>query len=107
MGKGESHDLRGVGGVRQELLISGHGGIETDLAFGGADGAKAFAQENSAIGEHKGAGGGGGASRFSQSGSGIGCAGRGVKSGSRALAPQGCWRVRPDPAAKVNLVSAM
>ena len=32
MGKGEGHDLPGIGRIGENLLIAGHGGVEADLA---------------------------------------------------------------------------
>ena len=45
MGKGEGHDLPGIGGIGQDFLITGHGGVEADLAQARAQRAEAGAFE--------------------------------------------------------------
>jgi hypothetical protein len=51
MGEGEGDDLAGIGGVGQDLLVAGHGGVEADLAGGVTDGADAAALEARAVRE--------------------------------------------------------
>ena len=41
VGGGHGHDLTAVGGIGQDLLVPGHGGVENHLARRGADGAEA------------------------------------------------------------------
>ena len=53
MGEGEADDLGGVGGVCQDLLIAGHGGVEAHFADGLSYRAEAEALEHSAVGENK------------------------------------------------------
>ncbi len=60
VGKGEGHDLGHVGGVGQDLLVAGHGGVEADLAQRLADRADAHAFEHRAVGEREHPGGAGG-----------------------------------------------
>src|SRR5262245_23081833 len=49
MWKGEGDDLAGIGGVGQNLLIAGHGGVEADLADGAALGTESPAFDDRAI----------------------------------------------------------
>jgi hypothetical protein len=49
----ESDDLAGIGGIGENFLIAGHGGIEADLPDRMPDGAKAEAFEHGPIGEHE------------------------------------------------------
>ena len=51
MGKGEGDDLAGIGGVGEDLLVAGHGGIEADLADGLAGRADAMALDHGPVGE--------------------------------------------------------
>ena len=53
MRKGESDDLRGVGGIGHHLLIAGHRGVEAHLAHGRTDGAKTLAPDHRAIGQNE------------------------------------------------------
>ena len=46
---GHGDDLAFVGWVSQNLLIAGHGGVETDLATGGGASAKSLAVINGAV----------------------------------------------------------
>ncbi len=45
MGEGEGDDLAGIGGVGQDLLVAGHGGVEAHFAGSVADGTDAAALE--------------------------------------------------------------
>ncbi len=56
MGKGEGHDLGGVGRVGQDLLIAGDGGVEAHLAHRRADRADPFAQQHGAVRQRERAG---------------------------------------------------
>jgi hypothetical protein len=47
----KSDDLAGVGGIGQNFLVSGHGGVETDFADGRACGADAEAFDRHSVGE--------------------------------------------------------
>ena len=49
MGKCEGDDLAGIGGIGEDLLIAGHGGVEADLADGMAGRAEANAFEYGAV----------------------------------------------------------
>src|ERR1700738_1231048 len=49
----ERDDLAGIGGIGENFLITGHGGIEADLPDRMPDGAKAEAFEHGPIGEHE------------------------------------------------------
>ena len=51
VGVGEGDDLAGVGGIGEDLLITGHGGVEHHLADGDALGTDGFSVEHAAIGE--------------------------------------------------------
>ena len=53
MGKGETNDLSGIGGIGEDFLIAGHGGVETELALGNPGRARAMAGEHAAIGQHQ------------------------------------------------------
>ena len=53
MGKGEGDDLGSIGGIGEDLLVAGHGGVEADLADRLADRADAEAFDHLAIGEHQ------------------------------------------------------
>ncbi len=52
MREGEGDDLAGIGRVGEDLLITGHGGIEAHFAGGGAGGPEAEAFQNGAVGQH-------------------------------------------------------
>ena len=56
VGEGEGDDLGHVGGVREDLLVASHGGVEADLADGVADGADADALQDGPVrqGQHAG-----------------------------------------------------
>ena len=54
--EGEGHDLGHVGGVGQDLLVAGHGGVEADLAHRLADRADADALQHRPVGERQHAG---------------------------------------------------
>jgi hypothetical protein len=56
VGEGEGDDLRHVGGVGQDLLIAGHGGVEADLADRMAQRPVAIALQHRAVGERDHAG---------------------------------------------------
>ena len=56
VGEGEGDDLRGVGRVREDFLIAGHGGVEADFADRLADGAEPIALDHFAAGENQHAG---------------------------------------------------
>jgi len=49
----EGDDLPGVGGIGEDLLVAGHGGVEADLAHRMAGCAKAQAFEHGAVREHE------------------------------------------------------
>ena len=54
VGVGERHDLPGVGGIRDDLLIAAHGGVEHELPRGDGDGrAGGLAREDRPIGGHQ------------------------------------------------------
>ena len=53
VGEREGDDLPGVGGVGEDLLIAGHGGIEADLAGRFARGAQALAFQHGPVGQHQ------------------------------------------------------
>ena len=55
--RGLDHELAGVGGVGDGLLVAGHAGGEDGLAQGGAGGAVAGAAEDPAVFEHEDGGG--------------------------------------------------
>ncbi len=48
---GERHDLLGVGGIREDFLIAGHGGVEHHFATDEAIDANREAAKNRAVGE--------------------------------------------------------
>jgi hypothetical protein len=50
MGEGEGDDLSGIGGIGENFLVAGHGGVEAHLAHGMAAGAEACAFEHGSIG---------------------------------------------------------
>ena len=105
---GEAHQAAGVTTTKCIVINTASGAKNSDtmISLEKPDdnyGAQAFAQENGAIGEHKGAGGGGGASRFYQSGSEIGGVGRGVKTPRWGAGHS----ARQTHAVKVNFLSAM
>ena len=56
MREGEGDDLAGIGGIGQDFLIAGHGGVEADLAHRLAFGAEAEAFDHRAVGQHQQAG---------------------------------------------------
>src|SRR5207253_2129429 len=47
----EGDDLPRIGGIGKNLLVAGHGGVETDLAYRVAGCAEANTFENGAVGE--------------------------------------------------------
>ena len=51
--EGEGDDLSGVGRIGQDLLVTGHRGVETDLAHGVAGRAETDAFEHGAVGKHQ------------------------------------------------------
>ena len=53
LGVGEGDQLPGIGRVRQDLLVSGHSGVEHDLTHHGAAVPERVTRENRAIGQHK------------------------------------------------------
>ncbi len=53
MRKGESDELAGIGGIGENLLITGHRGVEADLADRLAFRAEAKTLQHGAIGKHK------------------------------------------------------
>ena len=53
MREGEGDDLPGIGGIGEDFLIAGHGGVEADLTDGVAFGAEAKAFEHRAVGKHQ------------------------------------------------------
>jgi hypothetical protein len=53
MGKGEGDELAGIGGIGEDLLITGHGGVEADFADGLAFRAEAKAFQHGAVGKHE------------------------------------------------------
>src|SRR5436853_398270 len=53
MRKREGDELPGIGGIGEDFLVTGHGGVETDLADGVAFGAEAKTLEHRAIGKHQ------------------------------------------------------
>ncbi len=53
MREGEGDELPGIGGIGQDLLIAGHGGIEADLADRVAFGAEAKAFQHGPVGKHQ------------------------------------------------------
>ena len=54
--EGERHDLPRIGGVRQDLLVAGHRGIEADLAVADAWVAEAETLDHRAVRQHQPAG---------------------------------------------------
>jgi len=53
VGKREGDDLARVGRIGEDFLISGHRGVEADLAHRMAGGAKAMTFQHRAVGEHQ------------------------------------------------------
>src|SRR5262249_27172332 len=53
MREGEGDDLAGIGGVRKDLLISGHRGVEADLPDDSSESTETLAPEHRAIVEDK------------------------------------------------------
>ena len=53
MGKGERNELSGIGGIGENLLISGHRGVEANLADRVTFGAEAKAFQYSTVGKHE------------------------------------------------------
>ena len=53
MGEREGDDLPGVRGIREDLLVAGHGGVEAHLARRTTGCAEAAAFEHGAVGEHE------------------------------------------------------
>ena len=53
MGEGEGDDLPGIGGIGEDLLVAGHGGVEAHLAHRMAGRAEAHAFDHGAVGEHE------------------------------------------------------
>ena len=60
VGEGEGDDLAGIGGVGQDFLVAGHGGVEADFAHGFAFEAKSLAFDHRAVGEDQEGGHAGG-----------------------------------------------
>jgi hypothetical protein len=54
--EGEGHDLGHVGGVGQDLLVTGHGGVEAHLAHRLADGADADPLQDGPVGQRQDSG---------------------------------------------------
>ena len=52
--EGERDQLPGIGGIGQDLLIAGHGGIEDQFAHDGAGRSQPLAEKRRAVGEHEG-----------------------------------------------------
>ena len=50
VGKGEGDDLGHVGGIGEDLLVAGHGGVEADLAHRLAFGPMALSLQHRAVG---------------------------------------------------------
>ena len=50
---GERHDLAGVAGIGEDLLVAGHAGIEADLSCGDPGSADRPAAEHGAVGEEE------------------------------------------------------
>ena len=53
MREGEGDDLPGIGGIGEDFLIAGHGGVEAHLADRMAGRAEAHAFQHGAVGEHQ------------------------------------------------------
>ena len=53
MREGEGDDLPGIGGVGENLLIAGHGGVEADLAHRVSAGAQPEAFQDGPVGQHQ------------------------------------------------------
>ena len=53
MGEGEGDDLAGIGGIGEDFLIAGDGGVEADFSDGIARGADAMPLENGAVFQHQ------------------------------------------------------
>ena len=51
MGEGEGHDLAGIGGIGEDLLVTRERGIEADLGLADAGLAKPLALDHGAVGE--------------------------------------------------------
>ncbi len=49
VGKGECHDLPGIGRIGHDFLVPGHRGVETQFSLGFPRGAESFAVKDSAI----------------------------------------------------------
>ena len=52
-GKREGDDLPGIGGIGQDLLIAGHGGVEADLADRVCRWRRSRSFQDGAVGEHE------------------------------------------------------
>ena len=53
MRKGEGDDLAGIGGIREDFLIPGEGGVKADLRFADTRSAKAFTFDDRSVSEHQ------------------------------------------------------
>ena len=53
MREGEGDELAGIGGIGEDLLVTGHRGIEADFADRVAFGAEAEAFQHGAVGQHQ------------------------------------------------------
>jgi hypothetical protein len=51
--KSESDDLPGIGGIGEDFLIAGHGGVEAHLANGAADGAESDPFQHDTVSQHQ------------------------------------------------------
>ena len=92
MRESEGHDLSGIAGVGHDLLIAGHGGVETQLGHGDASRAESATLEDRAVGkgETGGRGLGHGILRIGMDVAGIGQTRRVLGSVRRAV---NLWRV--------------
>ena len=52
--EGERDELPGIGGIGQDLLIAGHGGVEDQFPHDGAGGSQPLAEKCRTVGEHEG-----------------------------------------------------
>ena len=53
---GQRDDLTAIGGIGQDFLVTGHGGVEYHLAYCAAGGADSIAVKYGAVGERKDSG---------------------------------------------------
>ena len=51
MGIGQRHNLTRIGGIGEDLLVTGHSRVEHDLANTGTVGADGLTAKNAAVGE--------------------------------------------------------